>query len=277
MPEYTDIVENASNLKSRKQRYLLLAISVFALLCLVVSLFFALTAYFTVKNAAQDATELVQQLEQACTRSDTLDADLAQFCPKAEAVVEAAPAQIKTTPVPGPPGPSGQAGQTGAQGPGPSTSQVYSAVSLYCRSTKTCNGQDGANATPAQVALAVSTYCNSRGQCQGREGLAGADGQDAEPVTQQQVATAVTAYCAERNLCRGQSGEQGPRGEQGVPGLKGDTGVIGVDDRCGQAPSGQVVSNVDARYDPENLSIIITCEYRDDQSGIFPQNPQETP
>lgn len=282
------IIREASSIKNTKGRNRLKLIGLLVLVCLLAVVAGSASTYFSLKNAAEDGTELAQQVQAACDLPGDKDPQLAQFCPKADQVVNDAPDTVKADPVPGPPGdpgPTGATGATGASGqdaPPLTEDQILDALRLFCANTGKCRGADGADATATQVAIAVSSYCNRRGECRGPAGVAGQngtngtngtdgqDGVDGQPATQGQIIAAVDDYCSANNGCRGPAGADGQNGGQGPA---GPPGVVNVIDDCGAAPDGQVIADVNPTYDSESQTVTVTCSYKDDQSGILPENP----
>lgn len=267
-----EIAQQAALIKDRSARRWLKIIGAIFMLCLFGGGAAALSSYLTLRGAAEDGTQLAQQIKEQCDSPGATDPQLAQFCPKADEVVKDAPSIVKSDPVPGPPGPQGEQGDAGV---GPSAAQILQAVQLYCTQTKTCEGTAGKDATPAQVAAAVSTYCSANGQCQGprgepgTDGANGANGADAPAITQSQIVAAVETYCGNNN-CRGPAGSDGAQGE---------TGVVAVVDNCDPAPAGQVIADVTPAYDAETKTVTISCTYKDDETGGLINLPgsEETP
>lgn len=266
-----EIVREASSVKDTRKRHILWIIGLVFVVSLLGGGIAALFTYSTLKGAAEDGTVLAQQIQKECEKPGITDPDLAQFCPKADEVVEKAPETVKAEQIPGPEGPAGDTGaqgETGATGPAPSRAQVQSAVRRFCLDTGRCDGQRGNNATPAQVAIAVSSYCNSRGECRGEQGENGNDGadglngRDAPPVTQAQLIQAVEAFCADGN-CRGPAGADGTDGDDGNTGPQGPSGIAQVTDLCEAAPTGQVIDDVISSYDANTQAVVIDCTYRD--------------
>lgn len=260
------VVRESAMTKDGRKRFLLKIIGAVFVFSLLGGAAGATSSYFTLKGAAEDGTELAQQIKETCDLPKVTDPDLAQFCPKADQVVEAAPEQVLTTPTPGPPGEAGNDGADGQPGPAPTPGQVLIAVRRLCSTTSVCEGQDP---TQAQVAVAVASYCGVDGRCRGVDGE---DGTDAAPVTQEQLIQAVESYCAE-GVCRGQDGQDGQDGTDGadsnVPGPQGPPGVSNVNDNCEAAPEGQKIVNVDATYDADNKTITISCSYGPDVAGTL--------
>jgi hypothetical protein len=204
--------------KDRFHRMLLLGVCLLAVLSLVVAAWAAWEAYKPVKEQAQRATSLAQQVKAACADPTTVTSpDLKSLCNQASAVVSKAPTVVQGAP--GPEGSPGPSGPPGPAGPAPSTSQVASAVALYCQNNG-CKGKDGKNATQEDVTAAVSMYCDSRGDC------AGPRGQNGSPPTDAQIQSAVSTYCSNHDSCQGPAGPKGdtvtgPAGPSGAPGAPG--------------------------------------------------------
>lgn len=267
-----DIVrESASGAVDRRKRWLLLLLTGIFTLLLVVTAIAAAIAIRDYKSSAQDGTDLAREVQIACADPEQA-AELGPVCKSADNVVADAPASVK-----GDKGDPGAQGEQGAQGPPPSSAQVAQAVALYC-ANGACDGKDGANATQAQVAQAVALFCNARGDCRGPEGVAGQEGQDGTqgpqgdtgpPPSAAQVQAAVASYCSTRNDCAGPKGEPGPAGAEGP---QGPAGVVNVVDNCDPAPEGQVVANVDASYDADAKTVVLSCTYKPDQTGLIPGN-----
>lgn len=263
-----EIVKKSSRTKDEHRRFILKIIGIAFVVSLLGGGAAALASYLTLRSAAEDGTQLAAQIQQACESPGVVDPDLAQFCPRAEEVVDSAPTEVRAVAgEDGEDGVDGQDGVDGAPGPGPTAEQTLLAVTRYCNNTNNC---DGENPTASQVASAVAIYCNSRGNCQGPVGRAGVDGQDADPVTQEQLIQSVAAYCTSNGGCRGPAGPQGPQGAQGQQGAPGQPGVASVQDSCGAAPEGQTIANVDADYNAETRTITLTCTYKDDEQVIEP-------
>ena len=260
--------------KDVRTRRWLLVVGIIFLLFLFAGGAGAVATYYTLKGAAEEGTELAQQIQQACESPGVTDPDLAQFCPKADVIVEDAPDQVKADPVPGPPGPVGDPGPPGVAGedaPPLTDTQILDALTRYCTNTGKCRGADGADATATQVALAVSTYCTARGECQGpigRMGLPGIDGEDATPITQNQIVSAVEDYCTAHNECRGPAGADGQNGsDSNVP---GPPGVVNVRDECPPAEPGQVILDIIPTIDRDTQTVTISCTYKDDLTILPP-------
>lgn len=112
-------------------------------------------------------------------------------------------------PIPTPiPGDQGDQGLRGEQGPPPTATQVYQAVSTYCALNGFCRGPDGAPPTDAQLGAAVSSFC-ANNACKGDQGLKGETGGQG-PAGE-----------------TGGQGEKGDRGDQGSPGNDGAPGATG--------------------------------------------------
>ena len=269
------IIKNSSSVKDVKRRRILWGIAALFLLALVIVATAVTTKFVTLQGAAEDGTELAQQIEVECDLPGVTDPQLAKFCPRATEIVEDAPDTVKSEPVPGPqgdpgePGEQGDTGEPGTDAPALTDTQVLNALRRFCTNTGQCRGSDGADATPNMVALAVRSYCNANGECRGapgQNGSDGTDGTDGPPPTEAQIRSVVDSYCSMADNCRGAVGPQGEPGQNGSP------GVVNVEDNCAPAPEGQVVENVDAVYDAEAQTITIACTYKDDQAGLLP-NP----
>lgn len=282
-----DIIHRSASVKDRNRRRWLRLIGLVFVISLLGGGAAALATFLTLQSAAKDGTVLAQQIQRECDKPGITDPDLAQFCPRADEIVESAPETVKVEQVPGPPGETGEQGDTGAvgeTGPPPSATQVLSAVRRFCVNTSRCDGTDGSDATPAQVAIAVSSYCNSRGECRGPageagengddgvDGTAGKDGSNAPPVTQAQLIEAVDSYCAQNNNCRGPAGADGTNGSDGSTGPQGPagpTGLVNVADNCEPAPEGQVINDVSSSYDTDTQTVMIDCTYVDVRPSVL--------
>lgn len=271
-----EAVEESKDGKTRK--ILLLSLVLFVCFFAVLGIS-AWNVFGDARDSANQGLTLAEQVKAAC--EDPNQAASLEICNTADEVIEDAPSTV--TGEAGPQGETGDTGETGSQGPPgddgedgppPSNSQVQRAVALFC-STGRCNGADGRNATASQVALAVRTYCNSNGECRGPAGTPGTDGNDGAsgatgPEGQQgpqgpgptdgQILAAVEAYCSSNNGCRGPQGEPGTDGDDGAT---GETGVVNVSSNC-DAPDGQTIDQVNAAYDPESRTIVLTCTYTPD-------------
>lgn len=242
-----EIVRSAVTVVDRRRRTLLRVVGMVVVVLLVGSFTAGIASYLTLKASAQDSTELAQQIQKACSMTATPDPDLAQFCPKADQVVNSAPSQIKSDPVPGPPGPTGSSGAQGPQGPGPTVVQIQAAVRSYCSISGSCRGPRGLTPTTAQVVAAVTVYCSNNNRCQGPSGASGKDGANGQ------------------NGSDGVNGTEGKDGKDGAPGPQGPPGVVNVIDNCDTAPDGQVVGDVNASYDAATQTVTLSCTYKDDQ------------
>lgn len=278
------IVRESSKVKDVGRRRQLKVIGGVFLVCLLAAAVAGISSWLTLRDAAEDATDLARQVQMECDKPRVASPQLAQFCPEANKVVDDAPEAVKNNPVEGPPGDTGATGPTGPAGanaPALTEAQILGALRLFCENTGSCRGEDGADATATQVAIAVSSYCNSRGECRGPagadgvDGVDGVDGEDADPITQGQIIAAVEDYCDANNGCRGpegQAGQNGQNGSDGAPGEQGPPGIVNVVDDCGAAPEGQTIANVDPNYNPDTQTVVLTCTYKDDQTGILPEN-----
>lgn len=275
--EEVEVVRKSRDVKNIPQRRLLIALGVVLVLSIISLGFNGLFSYITLRGTAEDGTALAQQIKQQCDQPTITSPDLMPFCPRAEAVVQDAPGEVKAAPVAAPqPAEDGDDGLQGEAGPPPTDAQVLTAVRSFCTSTRLCRAKDGADATPAQVAIAVASYCDNRGECRApaadsivpNDGVDGSDGKDAPPVTQAQLISAVESFCSQTDQC--QNGEDGA--DSTVP---GPPGIVKVVDNCGPTPEGQALTDVNPSYDSESQTVSISCVYTDTGLIPTPQNGSE--
>lgn len=203
-----ELIEDSVNVKSPKDRRLLLVIALASASLFILCGIAAYLAYTAISDQAAKGKTLADQVREACADPRLNTEEMQDICKQAE--------EVASEPIPSNP----LQGAKGDPGPPPSDAQVARAVASYCIS-HTCRGASGQNATQAQVRNAIAMYCNARGECIGPEGTAGKNGQDGQngkdgaqgpPPSAQQVADAVKEYCSTRNEC------QGPAGANGAPG-----------------------------------------------------------
>lgn len=229
-PYEEQIISDAVDVKDVRRRRWMKIMGLLFLLFFTAMVTFALTQYFTVQNAAQDATGLAQRLDRECTSPGVKDPTLEKFCPEAEQVVDDAPAQVLTELVPGPVGPAGEDGTDGTDG---------------------SDGSDGTDGTDGDRGPKGATGNTGAVGPVGPVGPQGPTGEQGPvgPIGPQ-----------------GPIGPEGPAGQNGSDGASSDFRVV---DNCEPAPEGQYINDFKYAFDPETNQGTITCTYRDDQQGVL--------
>lgn len=158
-------------------------------------------------------------------------------------------------PVPPPPQTIIQQGAAGPPGPGPTDTQVYTAVMAYLKANPPAAG-------PA--------------------GPAGAPGKDGAAPSTEQIAAAAARYFAANPPAAGATGPPGPAGVAGPAGVTGDAGPAGPAGAPGTAgPAGAPGPACPTDYTPQPETInghqALVCESEQPPSNSSPNPPGPSP